>query len=82
MMRYVVTRDQRVEHTLGMDDIAIWDEKAFDSLKMDSDGQWSAGDKSVGLIDEMRAHAFEKEYGIVPPKAGSKGYLKATYEWE
>jgi hypothetical protein len=88
MMRYVVTRDQAVEFTMARTDIAIWGDDIFDNLKMDGDGQWegivsgSMDSTSGGMINEMDADTFEKEYGIVPPKAGSKSYLRAEYTWE
>lgn len=82
-MKYVVTRDQANEHNLGDLTIAVWEgENTLDILKMDSDGMWAVQGVPTAVINELTTEDFEKEYGIVPPKAGSKGILVATYEWE
>ena len=78
-----MTRDQANEYNLGDLTIAVWEgENILDKLKMDSDGMWAAEGVPTTVIDELTAESFEKEYGIVPPKAGSKNVLVANYSWE
>jgi hypothetical protein len=62
----------------------VWEgENVLDKLKMDSDGMWEApGVGSAAVVNELTSQSFEKEYGIVPPKAGSKNVLVANYSWE
>jgi hypothetical protein len=79
-MRYCVTRDQAVEHRMSRTDVAMWKAGAFDNLKMDENGEWTA--EYDEMIFEVTAEDFEKECGLEPPRAGTKRYLIAEYKWE
>jgi hypothetical protein len=81
-MKYTVTRDQAQDSHLSNISIAVWEDDCWAKVHMNSDGEWEALSVESVIITECTPEEFELEYGIVPPKAGSKSVLIAEYSWE